>query len=200
MKPFRFFKRHLRWFNGPTLSLLACLQRSPVAPVANLAEEFVLTPPVGAVLKSAFAAAAALGAMNTLVGATPLVPTAGTATGIGVSVGATVSVFYTVNNTQTPPASWKIGGTIPAGLDFSGLTAAGSVNVQNLQLEGTPTTAGVFPVSITVYEFADNLGISAGPYNYTITVAGASSVAPAITTQPQNRTVTVNSDHPPTSK
>ena len=62
MKTLRPLQRSLRWLNLPTVSLLALLQRTPVVRVVVLAEEFVLSSPVGVVLKSAFATAASLGA------------------------------------------------------------------------------------------------------------------------------------------
>src|ERR1017187_6574712 len=96
------------WINLPGGLLVALLQRTPVLNVVVTVDEMVVASPIGAVLKSVVATVAALGAVNSLAGATPLVPTAGSATGITVAAGSTVSVFYTVNGTQTPPMSWAI--------------------------------------------------------------------------------------------
>ncbi len=189
-----FFKRHLRWLNVPTLSLLAFLQRTPVVQVATTAEEFILSSPIGAVLKSLAATAASLGAMNSLVGATPLAPSSGSDTGTTVTVGTAVSISFTVTPTQLPIMSWKISGTIPPGLDFSGRTTAGSVNVQNLTLGGTPTTAGTYPVTLQAFSGTNNTDFSSAVYTYTITVNGAAATAPSITTQPVSQTVTVGAN------
>jgi len=192
---FTTFKRHLRSFNLPTISLLALLQRTPVVQMAVTTEEFVLDSPIGTVLKSFAAVAASLGAMNSLAGATPLVPSSGSASGITVTQGTSVSVFYTVNGTQTPPQSWAIGGSIPPGLNFSGHTTAGVIDTQNLQLSGTPTAAGVYSLSIEAYEFTNTGGIGSPVYSYTITVnSGSSATAPMITTQPQSQTVTAGAN------
>jgi hypothetical protein len=191
MKTSAFLKRNFRRLNLPTLSLLAFLQRTPVVPVATAIEEFVLASPIGTLLKSVAAASATLGAMNTLAGATPLAPSSGADTGTTLTVGTAVSISFTVTPTQTPIASWKIGGTIPPGTDFSGRTSAGTVNVQNLSLKGTPTTAGSFPVSLQAFDGANATGFESAIYTYTITVNAGTASTPTITTQPLSQTVTV---------
>lgn len=183
--------RRLRWINLPGAILMLLLQRTPALSLLGTTEEIVIASPMGTVLKSIAASIAALGAVNTLVGATPLVPSTGTASGITVAAGSSVNVFYTVNGTQTPPMSWHITGTVPAGLNFSGLTNTGSVNVGSLNLTGTPTTAGVYPVTLQTFEFTNTGGIGSPVYNYTITVTGsAANSAPVFTTQPTSKTVT----------
>ena len=122
MKLFFSLSRRLSWLNLPGAVLVALLQRAPVVSLSVALDEIGISSPVGAVLKSVVATVAALGAVNSLAGATPLVPSAGSATGITVASGTAVSVFYTVNGTQTPPMSWTIKGSVPPGLDFSGLT------------------------------------------------------------------------------
>ncbi|MBX3737831.1 MAG: immunoglobulin domain-containing protein [Candidatus Didemnitutus sp.] len=183
-------QRRIHWLNLPSAILMMLLQRAPTVALA-VADEIVATPALGNVLRSAFAVAATLGTVNSVVGATPLVPSSGTATGISVATGASVNVFYTVNGTQTPPMSWSVSGNFPPGLNFSGLTSDGSVNVTTLQLSGTPTLAGSYSVRIFAYEFANEGGISSPAYNYTITVTGGStSTAPSFTIQPASQTVT----------
>lgn len=196
MKCMTSLPRSLQRSQLPTLSLLALLQRTPVVQVAAVADEFVLSSPIGTLLKSGAAIAASLGAMNSLVGATPLVPSSGTADGITVTTGTAVSVSFTVSPTQTPIKSWRVGGTVPPGLDFSGLTAAGSVNVQSVRLSGTPTTAGMYPVTLQAFDAVNNGGFVSAQYPYTITVtgSGSGSTAPAITTQPQSQTVSVGAN------
>ncbi|HWA84990.1 MAG TPA: immunoglobulin domain-containing protein [Opitutus sp.] len=180
-------KRRGRAANLPTLSLIALLQRTPVVQFAATAEEFVLASPIADILKPLAAIAASLGAMNSLAGATPLVPSSGTASGITVAAGAAVNVAYTVTGTQTPPESWTITGTFPPGLNFSGLTSGGTVNVTNLQLAGTPTTGGSYSVNINAWEFSNGTGINSPTYHYLITVTGSAASAPSFTSQPQSQ-------------
>jgi len=191
-------QRRLHWFNLPTAVLITLLQRTPVVRIATAVEEMVASSPIGAVLKSVATAVASLGAMNSLAGATPLVPSSGTSSGITVTTGTPVSVAYTVNGTQTPPMSWSVAGTIPAGLNFSGLTGSGgTVDVSQLLLGGTPTTVGTYPLTITCWEGAGGTQISANGslvYGYTITVVAGGATAPAFTTQPTSQSVTAGAN------
>ncbi len=191
-------QRRLHWFNLPTAVLITLLQRTPVVRIATAVEEMVVSSPIGAVLKSVATAVASLGAMNSLAGATPLVPSSGTSSGITVTTGTPVSVAYTVNGTQTPPMSWSVAGTIPAGLNFSGLTGSGgTVDVSQLLLGGTPTTVGTYPLTITCWEGAGGTQISANGslvYGYTITVVAGGATAPAFTTQPTSQSVTAGAN------
>lgn len=186
-----FLSSRFRRLNVPGALLLALLQRTPVVRVVAAAESVLTASPVATVLRSAAATVAALGAVHSMAGATPLVPNSGTATGVTVTVGTAVSVAYTVTGTETKPQSWKVSGAFPPGLNFSGLTAAGTVNVQTLQLGGTPTTAGSYQLSIIAYEGPNATIRSTPTYTYTVTVNDAAPTAPTITTQPQAKTVTV---------
>ena len=185
--------RRLHWLNLPTALLLTLLQRTPAVRVVAAVEELVVSSPLGAVLKSFAATAASLGAMHSLVGATPLVPSSGTATDLTVTVGTPVSVAYGVTGTQTPAMSWTVAGAFPPGLNFSGLTTTGTVDTGTLLMTGTPTTAGVYALTFTVWEAAGGTQISANGsliYSYTITVTGGSATAPAFSTQPSSQSVT----------
>jgi hypothetical protein len=183
-------QRRLHWFNLPTALLLTFLQRTPVVRIATAVEEMVVSSPVSTVLKSVATAVASLGALHSLAGATTLIPSSGSASGTSVAVGTAVTIVYGVNGTQTAPMSWTIGGSVPPGLNFSGLTGPGTVDTGNLQLSGTPTTAGVYSVQITVWEFAGGGGNSQ-VFSYSLTVTGGAATAPSITTQPQSQTVGV---------
>lgn len=187
-------RTQLRRINLPTLSLMALLQRTPAAQVVASAEEWVIESPIGTVLKSFAAIAASLGAMNSLAGATPLAPSTGAATGTTVTVGTAVSISFTVTPTQTPIQSWKVSGTIPPGLDFSGLTSGGTVNISNLKLSGTPTTTGSYPVSLQAFDGMNATGFESAIYSYTITVNAGTNTAPTITTQPLSQTVNVGAN------
>jgi len=178
--------------NLPGALLIALLQRMPVLQVATAGEEMVISSPVGAVLKSVVAAVAALGAVNSLAGATPLVPSSGTVAGISVAAGTAVSVLYTVSGTPSSPGSWSITGSVPPGLNFSGLTAPGTVNIATLKLTGTPTTAGTYALTLQAFESPGGKGNKSPIYSYSIMVTGgAASTPPSFTTQPTSQTVTV---------
>jgi hypothetical protein len=186
-----FFVSHrFRRLNYPGALLLALLQRTPVLRVAADAEAALIASPVANVLRSVLTAVASLGAIQSMAGATPLVPSSGTATGVTVTTGTAVSIAYTVTGTDTKPQSWKVTGSFAPGLDFSGLTADGTVNVQNLKLSGTPTTAGSYLVHIIAYEGTNGTLIASPTYDYTVTVNAATVTAPSFTTQPQSQTVT----------
>ncbi len=195
----------------PMLLLMAFLQRTPVTRLIQAADEFVAASPVGSLLRSAAAAMAAFGAMNSLVGATPLVPSSGVSSGTTVTVGTAIaSIGFTVTPTQTPIMSWRIGGAIPPGMDLSGLPGAGVVNVMSVILEGTPTAAGTFNISLQAFDGPNAMppptggggpygdipsgGFSSAVYIYTVTVNAAAATAPAFTTQPQSQTVTAGAN------
>ncbi|MDB6126482.1 MAG: Immunoglobulin I-set domain protein, partial [Verrucomicrobia bacterium] len=173
-------QRRLQWFNLPTAVLIALLQRTPIVRVAAAIEEMVVSSPISTILKSFATAAASLGAINSMAGATPLVPSSGTSSGITVTQGVAVSVAYTANSPLGPGVSWAIAGTVPPGLSFSGDTSS------TLALNGTPTTPGNFPITIKAFG-PNNEEVD---YAYTITVqAGGGGTAPAFSTQPSSQTV-----------
>ncbi len=195
MKLSAFFVRRSPWINLPGAILMMLLQRTPVLNVVAAVDEMVIASPVGTVLKSALATVAALGAVNTLVGASALTVSAGTSTGITVVVGSPLSVSFSLpgsDNAFDPTAKWTLaiaaGSSFPPGLSFSGLTAAGTANVKFPQLSGTPTTAGVYNLTLRAIS-ADNV-FSSPIYAYAVTVTGTANTAPSITTQPTGQTVT----------
>lgn len=171
---------------------MVLLQRMPALGPLFLAEEMALVAPVARVIKAVVATVAALGAVNTMAGATPLVASSGTADGVTVSTGTQVTVFYSVNGTQAPPQSWTVSGSIPDGLNFSGLTGSGgAVDTGALMLSGTPNTPGTFAVSIQAFQAGGQGGFSTPVYQYTITVEGTvANVAPTFSTHPSSQTVT----------
>ena len=192
------FLRRFRRVNFPGAMLMLLLQRTPVLSIVATVEEMVFASPVGTVLKSAVAAVAALGAVNTLVGASSLNVSSGTSTGITVPAGTAMSVSFSLpgsDNTSHPTALWDLGiqagSSFPPGLTFSTLTAPGTVVVKFPQLSGTPTTAGTY--NLTFQAFSADRGFSSPAYKYTVTVTGSVNVAPAFTLQPANQTVTAGS-------
>ncbi len=184
-------QRWLHWFNVPTGLLIALLQRTPVLRVAAAVEEMVAASPAGAVLKSAALAAASLGAVDSLAGATTaqLVTSSGSASGISVTTGTAVVVALSLTGTETATQSWSVTGSFPPGMNYSGLTSSGTINTTNLLLSGTPTTAGAYLVTLTAWQGLNGTG-NTHSYFYTITVSSGATSAPTITAQPQSLALT----------
>ena len=170
-------QRWLHWFNVPTGLLIALLQRTPVLRVAAAVEEMVAASPVGAVLKSAALAAASLGAVDSLAGATTaqLVTSSGSASGISVTTGTAVVVALSLTGTETATQSWSVTGSFPPGMNYSGLTSSGTINTTNLLLSGTPTTAGAYLVTLTAWQGLNGTG-NTHSYFYTITVSSGAKL------------------------
>jgi len=185
-----------RWLQVPTGLLIMLLQRLPVLRLLTQAE-FAIGENGGAVLKSAFALAA-LGAYNSVAGATsfgvtPATPASGKA-GATFAISGTVgtAMTETLNVTGAPgtPKSWSVTGTLPAGLSVTG---GNPVNSSFMTIAGTPTTAGTSSVTATAWDKTGATGNHASiTCTFTIT-GGAVNTAPAFTTQPQSATVTVGS-------
>jgi hypothetical protein len=202
---------HLRrlgaWASPSTAALAALLQRSPVPRLVASAGEFAVPSPVAALIRSAAAAAAALGAVNSIAGATTLVttltpnPSAGLPpfqADVGVPItplGFTITPLITIG-------SWKIGGIIPPGLTLTtvqpnggslsgqggGLLDATTPNntLTTPVLEGTPTAAGTYMMSFQGFWYGGESGGPTGKgissvFMFTIVV---SDTAPTFTLQP----------------
>ena len=177
-------RRRLHWLNLPGALLIALLQRTPVLRVAAVAEEFVLASPVGTVLRSAAATVASLGALHTLAGATTPAPSSGSP--LQATVGTPITVVaFGLTGTQTPASSWIVSGSLPPGLTINGQGSIGTFFSPFLALNGTPTVAGTFQLSIV----GSDQGFVSDPLNYAIVVTGSSATTPAITTQPSSQTV-----------
>ena len=73
MNPTLLLHRHLRWLNLPSAMLFALLQRTPAVRVVATAADYVAVSPSGVVLRNAAVAAASLGAIHSMAGATTLV-------------------------------------------------------------------------------------------------------------------------------
>ena len=161
-----------------------------------MADEMMTASPIGAILKSTFAAVASLGALNSLAGATTLTsnnpsPENGT---VGTAISSTA---FGVIGTTSPPGSWTIK-SIPPGLsvvDPSGgnpaLTGSGgNTNAATPVLTGTPPTAGTFVMTLQAFELASEMGIQSPIYSFTVVVS-ASANAPSFSVSPQDTTVNV---------
>jgi len=133
------------WMNMSAATLIALLQRSPVLRLAAAADEYVASSPVGTMLKSAFAAAVALGTVDTMAGATTLATSldsnpSGALPTFQATVGVAITPLgFQITNTINV-ASWNVTGTIPPGLVLTTVEANGG----SLTMPGVldATTAG----------------------------------------------------------
>jgi hypothetical protein len=197
---------------APAAMLIALLQRTPAVRVITAAEEIVTASPLGALLRSSVAAAAALGGMHTLAGATVLAASRQAPT---VNVNTPIdAIGFTVTDTINI-GSWKIGGSLPPGLsiiatqnpaialsgpgmldattmgadpnDPYGGGAVGNATTTPL-LQGTPTTPGTYTFTLQAFEFGAWSGLASNTFSYTITVAGsAAPTPPNVSTQPSSQ-------------
>jgi len=189
---FQFSLRLRTQLSFPLLFLVAFLQRTPVLRVllsegGNLAN---LAP--GHVLRSGLVAAAAVGSLDTLVGATTFstTPTGSPAGTFSVTVGDTVNVSFTVTGAPSSTKSFKVQGTLPPGTSISGLSS-GVVNSGTPSITGTVTTAGTYTTQVMAYDKTGGTGKTDNVwYDITFIVAAAPATAPSITTQPSSVTVT----------
>ncbi|MGH7943797.1 MAG: immunoglobulin domain-containing protein, partial [Opitutaceae bacterium] len=193
--------------------LVALLQRSPALRFVQ-ATTHCVSAPVAAILKSALATIASLGAVHSLAGATSLIATAPSP--VTVQQGQPIApIAFTVSDTINL-GSWRIGGSIPPGLRVTAsqggaeLTGPGILdattggsegdiyapgtagNTMTLPvIVGTPTQAGTFNMTFQAYQLGGLTGFNTVAFNYTITVAAsaAANTPPTFTTQPAPQTV-----------
>jgi hypothetical protein len=181
--------RRLQWLNFPGAILVALLQRTPVLRIVTSAENVVSGSRVAALLRSAFASAASLGALHTLAGATQFQVSKNPTTG---TVGTAITpVSFGVTGAPTPAGSYRMTGQLPTGLALVGANANGVVNGLTGTITGTPSSAGNFSVSIRAYEFSNAQGDSFGPITLTFNISAAANAAPTITSQPASQTVNI---------
>lgn len=174
--------KRLRWFPSSLASLLLLLQRTPVLRVAAEAGELAGSSRAVSLLKSAFTAAASLGAVHSLAGATQFsVSNANVSGTVGTAITA---VAFTVTGAPTTAGSFRVTGTLPPGVTLIGANANGVANGSTGTLRGTPAAAGSYSASIYAYEFTNASGDAFGPTVIRFTIAAAPNVAPAITAQP----------------
>jgi Ig-like domain-containing protein len=148
MKLAAYIQRRSGWINLSTATLVALLQRTPVLRVAAAADEFIAVSPIGALLKTAAAVVASLGAIDSMAGATILADTldaspSGNLPDFDATVGVPITtVGFTITNTMNI-ASWKVTGQIPPGLVLKTLEAGGQVLTGPGVLDATsPGTTG----------------------------------------------------------
>ena len=202
MTPHAALLRQFRSAHLPVAMLITLLQRAPASRVLSIIEDLVTASPAGSLLKSAAAVAASLGTLNSLAGASetvvadPATQSLGTV-GQGIHT-PTGGVEGLINFTASPyaAASFSLSGNLPPGLTFTDsnedvtLTGPGVVNNALVVIFGTPTTAGVYTITMTAWQDANAMGDSlAYPFTFIISPAPTGPGGAAITTQPMSQTV-----------
>jgi hypothetical protein len=169
----------------PAVALVALLQRTPAARVVALCDEVVTASPIGALLRSAAATIASLGALHSLAGATVLAPSVSGP--VNATVGTAISpIAFNVTNTISI-GSWQIDGSLPPGLslvaseggaslsspgtldattmgtggdpyDPYGGGSSGGISTTTPILQGTPTQAGSYTFTLRAFEFGRGTG------------------------------------------
>jgi hypothetical protein len=161
MKLIATLQRRFGWINLSTATLVALLQRTPVLRLVASADEFLSSSPAGTLLKSAAAAVAALGAVDSMAGATLLADNLnGAPSGDLPTFSATVgkpitTVAFTITNTMNV-ASWQVTGVIPPGMMLKTvepnggvLTGPGVLDATTAGSTGSGWSAGVAGNSTT---------------------------------------------------
>ncbi len=181
-----------RWLHLPAMALMFLLQRTPILRTV-IASEFTLQATAGTVLKGVLASAAAMGTVHTLAGATTL--NAGTGGNpVQGTVGQSFSGGFAVVGAPHAAGSYRITGTLPAGLSIPGIVGD-TINASVVTITGTPTQSGSFPLSVTAWKGLNRTGDGGKPtFTYTIQIAAAAGVAPAITTQPQGLSISAGNN------
>lgn len=194
----------VRWaapLRAPAALLAVILQRTPALRLVADAVHYVAEAPASSVIKAASLAAAALGGINSLAGAS-----AGGGTSAylisdvtlpaTVSVGQSFKMDVTVTGTAVTYAkSWTVTNTLPPGITAVGSTLSGSNLVISdatgtqgvLTISGTPTTTGTYTFTVNAYQNtkytgADTVGSTS------IVVVSPTGTTPAISTQPASVT------------
>ena len=183
-----------RWLHVPSVILMILLQRLPMLR-AMISTEVVISSGAGSVLKGVLASIAAMGAVQTVAGATALNPAEGQTGNPALgTVGQSFTGGFSVVGAPANAASYQITGTIPAGLTVTGMVGD-TVNASVVTITGTPTEAGSFPLSVRAWNGLNRTGNGGSPtFTYTITISPAAATSPSITTQPISQTVTAGAN------
>jgi hypothetical protein len=194
----------------PVAFLALVLQRTPAVNAAISALGSFLESPVASVLRAVAASAAALGAVDSLAGAS--------SSGSGPSSSATlvsditlptsdaVGQPFKMDVTVTGPGvtfakSWDVTNTLPPGITVQGATLVGNLWVIDdataangiLTISGTPTQTGSYKITIEAWQNTDLSGsVTSG--TTTIAVSAPVGSVATITAQPQSLTVDAGSN------
>jgi hypothetical protein len=175
---------NLRYFfhklSLPILLLSVLLQRSPV--VRFLADlQFSLMPRVQH-LWTVVAGAVSVGAYNTVTGASGDVVFRANLDTTTVSVGEEFRVVIEIeSNRARIPETWVVDGDLPAGLKSTINFGLGIVTI-----DGIPTEAGSFPITVQAWEGANKTGDKGADLDFIIRVT---AVGPVFTQQPSAQSV-----------
>jgi hypothetical protein len=189
--------------NLPAVLLILLLQRTPLLQLVLRTEVLAVGPTAGSLLRSAITAAASLGTLHTLAGAsagnTPVVtqlisdqvqPARAT---VGMPFSEEIA-FYNPRVTILA-ASWTVTDSLPPGVEIHGAVLQGgklTINTPSgvLKMSGTPTTPGTYTFIVTGYQNPDlvpPLSIAGA----SIVVAPPPNAAPTIRQQPSDQSVHV---------
>ncbi|HUR58192.1 MAG TPA: immunoglobulin domain-containing protein [Opitutaceae bacterium] len=172
----------------PAALLLTLLQRTPAVRLFVAASDYVVTSPLGQLLRGGLTAAV-LGAMHSRAGATtfvqaPMNPVQGT-------VGTQMAVVFTYNGTPSSPASFQVtGGSLPPGLNFIPAPLNGTIRSGTPAIAGVPTQAGSYVVMVQGFN-AEGLTNNVSQEIFFQIEGGVANAAPTISAQPQDQSATV---------
>lgn len=186
MSAFTLAYYRFRWLHVPAAVLMVLLQRLPM--LRNVVTtEFVMSSGINNVLKGVLATSAAMGAVQTVAGATEL--DAGMdGNPASATVGQEFAGGFAVVGAPATAASYEITGDIPAGLTVTNLVGD-TVNGSTVTVTGTPTEAGSFVMNVRAWRGANKTLQGGTPtFSYTINVAAAEGTAPSISSQPVSQT------------
>ncbi len=214
MKPAAHLRSVFLWVNMSAATIAALLQRSAALRFAAAAEEMVATWPMSSLIRSAGLAAATLGAVDSMAGATFLAtsltpdPPNGVLPPFQAGVGVPIMPLAFTIEPLITIGSWEISGVLPPGLTLStvqpnggSLTGPGgglldattSTNTLTTPLlEGTPTAAGTYLINLQGFWYGGESGGPTGKgisslFPFTIVVSDS---APQFTMQPTSVAVT----------
>ncbi len=182
------------------------LQRTPVPVLRALAQLDGLTADRAAVILRSSVAVAAMGAYNSVAGATvfnvtvvsgaTVTPASGLFNStftVSATTGTALNLGISVSGAPGNPKSWSIKTppALPAGLSVTGGSPINVVAPYKMYIAGTPTTAGTTSVTVVAWDGLNGTGGNSSKITVTFNLTGGStSTAPTIVTQPASQAVT----------
>ncbi len=190
----------------PAALLAAVLQRTPAARIATAAAECVVESHATTVLRAALASVAALGAVDSMSGAStvtssPAYLVADIAVPASVSMGQSIKMDVTVAGVAVTFAkSWDVTNTLPPGVTVQGATLVGNLWVVSdatavkgvLTITGIPTATGVYGFTVEAWENTNRTGnVTSGVTS--INVTAPAGTPPTISAQPASQAIDAGS-------
>ncbi len=184
-----FIYSRLSWFHVPLGLLVAFLQRTPAARFLVAGDLARIASPAGQ-LVPAITTVVALGAIDSLAGATAFVGVTNPVVG---RVGTPLQIGFTYTGAPTEPTNFKlVSGALPPGLNFIPAPVGATIPSGRPVIAGTPTQSGNFTIRVQGF---DAVGYTTDPLEPLPTIvfqiAAAAAAAPAITASPLAQTVNV---------